>query len=927
MVFSALAYKTEDSGDPIHEYIADQASKLYSNAEIDSYILGIMYGARHEDEKDHVWNYQKFLYQTTYTHFWDADKGPDDPAILGYPNAWQKAKILWGMALGEYINGDTGKAYHYLGHMAHLLADMSVPAHAHEDSHADDCYEEWIANMDNATLNPTEKVELKAAGPIAIPYYDDPFDSLYYLFYTTNQIGDFFPSDDYEGDLNDNHGGWMHDIYTDLGMYNITSPRFKADLNDNDIGNNDDDGDLSVIRQYCFMYAIRAVAALYKLFDETTSAESTTTIVIDRVIELDDHDGLGTIPDYFVQVAIGAQWYLNRGDQIENEDFYPRWAFGRDVGTTGTVSVIIKLCDYDGHYFWEDSDIDPRPNDRSLFMWVNLATGDITGDVTGTCGNTIYSSGDQNDASIIGFRILLPNISPAVDAGSDQTVNEGDLVAFSGSFTDPNTGDTHTIEWDFGDGCTTSGTLTPTHTYADDGTYTVTLTITDDLGLSGSDTLSVTVNNVEPTVDAGSDQTVNEGDLVSLGPATFNDKGTLDTHTATIYWGDGTTNDVGSVSESPFGPPGSTAGMDGTVSGTHVYADNGAYTVTVTVTDDDGAATADTITINVNNVAPTLLAGVDQTVNEGDLVYLDPSTFNDKGTLDTHSATINWGDGTSSEPGSVSESPFGPPGSTAGMDGKILGNHVYADNGDCTVTVIVTDDDGAVTSDTFEVTVNNVAPTLDAGSDQTVNEGDLVSLDPATFNDKGTLDTHTATIDWGDGSVVDIGTVNESPFGPPGSTAGMDGTVSGNHVYADNGVYNVTVTVTDDDGAATSDTITITVLNVAPTVDAGVDRTVNEGELVSLDPALFNDKGTLDTHTATIDWGDGSVMDIGTVSESPFGPPGSTTGADGTVSGSHTYGDNGLYTVTVTVTEQQARSGTMWRCPSLKMELRSTMQR
>jgi PKD repeat protein len=470
-------------------------------------------------------------------------------------------------------------------------------------------------------------------------------------------------------------------------------------------------------------------------------------------------------------------------------------------------------------------------------------------------------------------------------------------------------GDTHTIEWDFGDGCTTSGTLTPTHTYADDGTYTVTLTITDDLGLSGSDTLSVTVNNVEPTVDAGSDQTVNEGDLVSLGPATFNDKGTLDTHTATIYWGDGTTNDVGSVSESPFGPPGSTAGMDGTVSGTHVYADNGAYTVTVTVTDDDGAATADTITINVNNVAPTLLAGVDQTVNEGDLVYLDPSTFNDKGTLDTHSATINWGDGTSSEPGSVSESPFGPPGSTAGMDGKILGNHVYADNGDCTVTVIVTDDDGAVTSDTFEVTVNNVAPTLDAGSDQTVNEGDLVSLDPATFNDKGTLDTHTATIDWGDGSVVDIGTVNESPFGPPGSTAGMDGTVSGNHVYADNGVYNVTVTVTDDDGAATSDTITITVLNVAPTVDAGVDRTVNEGELVSLDPALFNDKGTLDTHTATIDWGDGSVMDIGTVSESPFGPPGSTTGADGTVSGSHTYGDNGLYTVTVTVTDDDGGIG------------------
>jgi PKD repeat protein len=243
------------------------------------------------------------------------------------------------------------------------------------------------------------------------------------------------------------------------------------------------------------------------------------------------------------------------------------------------------------------------------------------------------------------------------------------------------------------------------------------------------------------------------------------------------------------------------------------------------------------------------------------------------------------------------------------LDGEILGDYVYADNGDHTVTVIVTDDDGAVTSDTLEVSVNNVPPTLDAGSDQTVNEGDVVSLDPATFNDKGTLDTHTATIDWGDGSVMDIGTVTESPFGPPGSTAGMDGTVSGDHVYADNGVYLVTVTVIDDDGGMTSDTITITVNNVAPTVDAGADGTVNEGERVSLDPAIFNDKGTLDTHTATIDWGDGSVMDIGTVSESPFGPPGSTAGAHGTVSGSHTYGDNGEYTVTVTVFDDDGGIG------------------
>jgi PKD repeat protein len=514
-----------------------------------------------------------------------------------------------------------------------------------------------------------------------------------------------------------------------------------------------------------------------------------------------------------------------------------------------------------------------------------------------------------------------PNQPPVADAGLNQTVNEGEAILLDGSASNSPGGSIEKYEWDFDSDGTydyqEAASSAPdgsfdgktTYTYADNGVYTVTLKVTDENSMNATDTCTITVYNVAPTVYAGSDQTVNEGDVVSLDPATFNDKGTLDTHTATINWGDGTSTEAGTVSESPFGPPGSTAGMDGTVSGSHVYADNGGYTVSVSVTDDDGAITTDTVTITVNNVAPTVYAGSDQTVNEGDLVNLDPATFNDKGTLDTHTATINWGDGTSTEVGTVSETPFGPPGSTAGMDGTVSGSHVYADNDDYTVSVSVTDDDGAITTDTVTIIVNNVAPTMDAGADQTIDEGDLVNLDPSSFNDKGTLDTHTATINWGDGTSTEAGTVTESPFGPPGSTAGMDGTISGSHVYADNNDYTVTVTNTDDDGAVTADTITITVQNVAPTVWAGANQTVNEGDLVSLDPATFNDKGTLDTHTATINWGDGTSTEAGTVTESPFGPPGSIAGMDGTVLGSHIYGDNGVFMVTVTVTDDDGGVG------------------
>ena len=145
------------------------------------------------------------------------------------------------------------------------------------------------------------------------------------------------------------------------------------------------------------------------------------------------------------------------------------------------------------------------------------------------------------------------------------------------------------------------------------------------------------------------------------------------------------------------------------------------------------------------------------------------------------------------------------------FSGTVSGSHVYADDGPYTITVTVTDSEGASSSDSLAVTVSNVTPTVNAGADQFVAVGATVSLDPATFNDLGTLDTHTATISWGDGSPTEAGTVIEFPFGPPGSTVGADGSVSGSHVYSSNGVYTVTVTVTDDEATLGSDLLQVTV--------------------------------------------------------------------------------------------------------------------
>ena len=59
----------------------------------------------------------------------------------------------------------------------------------------------------------------------------------------------------------------------------------------------------------------------------------------------------------------------------------------------------------------------------------------------------------------------------------------------------------------------------------------------------------------------------------------------------------------------------------------------------------------------------------------------------------------------------------------------------------------------------------------------------------------------TAQLDWGDGTSAEPAGVIETPTGPPGDTAGATGYLVGSHVYANDGAYDLTATVSDDDGA------------------------------------------------------------------------------------------------------------------------------
>jgi hypothetical protein len=108
-----------------------------------------------------------------------------------------------------------------------------------------------------------------------------------------------------------------------------------------------------------------------------------------------------------------------------------------------------------------------------------------------------------------------------------------------------------------------------------------------------------------------------------------------------------------------------------------------------------------------------------------------------------------------------------------------------------------------VDSKTFTIAVANAAPTVritSPASGSTFKVGNSVSVS-SSFADKGVLDRHTCTINWGDGRQT-TGTISES---------GGSGTCAGSAGYSAPGTYAITVTVRDDAGASATSTVFVNV--------------------------------------------------------------------------------------------------------------------
>ncbi|MEX2093563.1 MAG: PKD domain-containing protein, partial [Pirellulales bacterium] len=336
--------------------------------------------------------------------------------------------------------------------------------------------------------------------------------------------------------------------------------------------------------------------------------------------------------------------------------------------------------------------------------------------------------------------------------------------------------------------------------------------------------------------------------------------------------------------------------------------------------DDDGGSDTAGVDLTVNNVRPVLVVAPDQTVDEGALLDLSATgapplaLFVDDGVLDTHTVTVNWGDGTGDQPATL----IGGAGSFA-----VGGTHTYVDDGFFTVIVTVVDDDLGSDTQSFQVTVLNVAPTLVnvGATDDSINEGTSAEI-VSTISDPGAIDIFSVDVDWHDGGPVDTvtglgltdtsGTVGSTGFVWDADTRQLKVT----HLYQDDNPtatpsdpYTVTLFVRDDDLAQTGPyNVDITVSNVRPVLVVAPDQTIDEGAELDLTAmgapplGLIIDDGKLDTHTATVNWGDGSADQ-----------PVTLLGASGSFAlgaSKHIYADNGVYTVTVSVTDDDGGSDT-----------------
>ncbi|KAA3618949.1 MAG: PKD domain-containing protein [Calditrichaeota bacterium] len=194
------------------------------------------------------------------------------------------------------------------------------------------------------------------------------------------------------------------------------------------------------------------------------------------------------------------------------------------------------------------------------------------------------------------FSLQIINVKPAVTISAASTADEGDAVQFEAVISDPGD-DTHTVDWDFGDGQTGSNATT-THSFIDEGNYTVSATVTDDDGGQSEKTFAISINNVAPVGNIGGPYTAVKDKAITL-KGSASDPGSSDN--LSFEW------DLNN--DGIFERPGSQVSI--------TYTALGTYPISMRVIDGDGGLDIVNGEVIVGTGAPIISDIPDQQIEEG----------------------------------------------------------------------------------------------------------------------------------------------------------------------------------------------------------------------------------------------------------------------------------------------------------------------
>jgi hypothetical protein len=441
------------------------------------------------------------------------------------------------------------------------------------------------------------------------------------------------------------------------------------------------------------------------------------------------------------------------------------------------------------------------------------------------------------DAGLGGLSIHTPGATEGASTSGIVVATFSDADAAA-----PTTDFTATVTW--GDGSSGAATVASlgggaflvlaSHTYAEDGTKTLSVAVQDDGGasVSGSVTLSVAdaaLGNLVVTDPGGEVEGKGTGTFTL---ATFRDANTAapaTDFTATIRWGDGSSS----------GTVVSTGGGSFAVLASHTFAEEGAKTVAVQVLDAGGSSIRGSFKATVADAPLTLTAvhapaGATEGAGTGAFTVATFTDGNAGAPLTDFTAVVSWGDGTTSTVTS------GNGISGSGGSFVVQASHTYAEEiHTATVLSVQILDVGGSSAGSVSspLTVADARLTLQSLAPPAVTAGTAFNGPVATFRDgnPAAAGDFRATVSWGDGTTSSASVV---------SLGGDSFGVTASHTYAQAGALPFAVSVSDAGGSVLSATGTASVSAVPVSSATGA-----QWQRVALD-ALFVADGILTGNTA-----------------------------------------------------------------------------